>query len=124
MNIGGRIEQRLRELGWSRKDLLDRVPDLSAQALSNLILRDSKRSEWDKAIADALGKSVMWLVYGEETPPVNEPSAFYATKQIQHVVDLMNKLPPEQQSLLARLADQITEPATQETKQTNNGSKQ
>jgi len=65
MNIGGRIVQRLNELGWERKNLFDAVPDLTPQALSNLIRRDSKRSEWDVAIAQALGVSVLWLVYGE-----------------------------------------------------------
>lgn len=67
MNIGGRIVQRLKELGWERKDLFNAVPDLTPQALSNLIRRDSKRSEWDVAIAQALGVSVLWLVYGEAT---------------------------------------------------------
>lgn len=65
MNIGGRIVQRLEALQWERKDLLARVPDLTAQALSNLIRRDSVRSEWDELIAEALGVSVMWLVYGK-----------------------------------------------------------
>lgn len=64
MNIGGRIEERLKKLKWERKDLLNAVPDLTPQALSNLITRDSKRSEWDTIIADALGVSVLWLVYG------------------------------------------------------------
>ena len=63
MNIGSRIQQRLNELGWQRKDLLSRIPDLTPQALSNLINRDSVRSEWDEAIAGALGVSVLWLVY-------------------------------------------------------------
>lgn len=66
MNIGGRIEKRLKELDWQRSDLLAKVPDLSPQALSNLIRRDSVRSEWDEVIADALGVTVTWLVYGKE----------------------------------------------------------
>ena len=66
MNIGGRIQQRLEALGWKQKDLLDRVPGLSAQSLSNLIRRDSVRSELDVVIAEALGVSVMWLVYGDD----------------------------------------------------------
>ena len=67
MNIGGRILKRLEELHWERRELLDRVPDLTPQALHNLIKRDSIRSEWDTKIADALGVSVLWLVYGEST---------------------------------------------------------
>lgn len=74
MNIGGRIVQRLKDLGWERKDLFNAVPDLTPQALSNLIRRDSKRSEWDVAIAQALGVSVLWLVYGEATE-YKQPSA-------------------------------------------------
>lgn len=76
MNIGRRIEQRLKDLGWERKDLLDRVPELSPQALSNLIRRDSKRSEWDELIAGALGMSVLELVYGKSRQAefsINEP---------------------------------------------------
>ena len=65
MNIGGRITQRLAELGWERRDLLTLIPDLTPQSLSNLICRDSKRSEWDQVIAEALGVDVMWLVYGK-----------------------------------------------------------
>lgn len=43
-----------------------KVPDLTPQALSNLIRRDSKRSEWDEDIAAALEVSVTWLVYGKD----------------------------------------------------------
>jgi hypothetical protein len=79
MNIGSRIVKRLDDLQWERRDLLDKVPGLSAQALSNLITRDSKRSEWDELIADALGVSILWLVYGKETPAqsVAEPATNY-----------------------------------------------
>ena len=65
MNLGKRIDKRLNDLKWERKKLFDALPDLSPQALSNLIVRDSKRSEWDVQIADVLGVSVMWLVYGD-----------------------------------------------------------
>lgn len=66
MALGKRIEQRLEALGWQRRDLLEKLPDLSPQALSNLITRDSVRSEWDLQIAKALDVSVLWLVYGIE----------------------------------------------------------
>jgi hypothetical protein len=66
MNIGGRIDQKLSDLRWERKDLLEKVPELSVQSLSALIKRDSKRSELDEDIAKALGVSVLWLVYGHE----------------------------------------------------------
>lgn len=73
------------ELHWERRDLLERVPDLTPQALSNLIKRDSKRSEWDEAIAAALGVSVLWLVYGKDGDGTSsahsaaQPRATYAT---------------------------------------------
>lgn len=85
MNIGSRIQHRLQELHWERRDLLERVPDLTPQALSNLIKRDSKRSEWDEANAAALGVSVLWLVYGKDgdgtssTHSAAQPRATYAT---------------------------------------------
>ena len=66
MNLGKRIEARLKELEWERSRLLGAVYGLTPQALSNLIVRDSRRSEWDVEIAKALGVSVSWLVYGEE----------------------------------------------------------
>lgn len=68
MGIGKRIEQRLEKLGWERKDLLAAVDGLTQQSLSNLIRRDSKRSEWDEAIATALGMHVMELVYDRPPP--------------------------------------------------------
>jgi len=64
--MGKGIEERLNSLNWKRKDMLQRVPDLTEQELSNLIRRDSKRSEWDESIAEALGVSVLWLVYGQD----------------------------------------------------------
>lgn len=71
MGIGKRIEERLVELGLRRRDLQDRAAarcdvSLSDQTLSNLIKRDSARSESDWAIARALDTSVLWLVYGDE----------------------------------------------------------
>lgn len=78
MNIGKRIEARLKSLGWERKDLLDRVDGLSAQALSNLIRRGSKRSEWDEAIANALGTNVLWLVYGRADNYFQQTPEIYA----------------------------------------------
>jgi len=66
MAIGTRIVERLKDLGWERGDLLSAVPSLTPQALSNLIRRDSKRSEWDLAIAKALKVRVTWLVYGPD----------------------------------------------------------
>lgn len=68
MALGKRIQQRLTDLGWERKDLLAKVPGLSPASLSNLITRDSRRSEFDVLIAGALGISVLELVYGETTP--------------------------------------------------------
>lgn len=100
MNIGKRIVERLAELKWQRRDLLDAVDDLSAQALSNLIVRDSKRSEWDQQIAKALGVSVMWLVYGEESshtdhiddsPELAKVHDFHGEKT-QSVIEIMAQL--------------------------------
>jgi len=54
MAIGKRISERLKELHWKRNDLLAKIPSLTPQALSNLIRRDSVRSEWDEKIAEAL----------------------------------------------------------------------
>lgn len=71
MALGKRIKSRLDDLGWSQNDLLEKVDGLTKQALSNLIKRDSKRSEWDEKIALALGVSVLWLVYGDDKKDAN-----------------------------------------------------
>jgi hypothetical protein len=71
MAIGTRIKQRLRDLEWQQKDLIDAASKISEtpispQSISNLIRRDSARSEQDEVIAEALGVGLMWLVYGRE----------------------------------------------------------
>lgn len=98
MNIGGRIVLRLKELGWERKDLLARIPDLSQQALSYLIKRDSVRSEWDLQIAEALKVSVLWLVYGIDAAykPSDQATPEFATD----VVALPTRADPAEQELL------------------------
>lgn len=92
MNIGKRIEQKLIELGWERKDLLVRVDGLSVQALSNLIRRGSKKSEWDEKIADALGVSVLWLVYGKSTTELRQPSVVYTIEPESKRDTVKNKI--------------------------------
>jgi transcriptional regulator with XRE-family HTH domain len=74
MAIGKRISERLNVLGWRNSQLIKRVPGLSAQALSSIIQRDSKRSQFAPQIAKALGMSLESLlgiepvVAPEETP--------------------------------------------------------
>ncbi len=110
MNIGGRIKKRLGDLGWERKDLIDAVArmdeaaPLTAQALSNLITRDSKRSEWDIVLAKALGVSVLWLVYGLETEvpmkTVAQASQPYnaLSKDEQHLIRAYRSAGPDAKS--------------------------
>ena len=116
MAIGKRIEERLARLGWRRNDLLNRVPDLTPQALSNLIRRDSVRSEWDEAIAEALGVSVLWLVYGRDddgaarTIPlrVSEPPApAYASSTVKAIAEVAADMSPEGQLVLLGRAQEL-----------------
>jgi len=105
MNMGRRIADRLGELGWKQRDLLDRVPDLTPQALSNLITRDSKRSEWDLAIAHALGCSVLWIVYGD--PPSYGKSASILSmpeSDIAEVARLMRTMSADGRRSMLRMA--------------------
>lgn len=67
MAMGKRIEERLKELRWEQVALLELVPDLSAGTLSALIRRDSEKSRYSAAIAEALGLNHLWLV--EEKGP-------------------------------------------------------
>ena len=81
MNMGGRIKNRLDELGWSQARLIERAAAidpsarLTPSALSNLIKRDSVRSEMDTLIAKALGVPLLWLVYGDEDAGQREARA-------------------------------------------------
>ena len=66
MNLGKRIEQRLRELGWRQVDLLDRVPEMGAGTLNATIKRDAKKSDFAAAIAKALRVRLEWLQTGAD----------------------------------------------------------
>jgi hypothetical protein len=110
MAIGTRIKKRLGDLGWERRDLLAEVPALTPQALSNLILRDSKRSEWDQAIAKALMVSVNWLVYGDEQSYTPANIVNFPAKEPEHVgrigelVELANSMSDDAQNELIGMA--------------------
>lgn len=104
MAIGKRIVETLKKRGWERANLMEKLPELTPQALSNLIRRDSKRSEWDEAIADALGVSVMWLVYGKDITyskanvrdlPAREPEA--VAPNITKAIQILNSTSNEGQ---------------------------
>ena len=64
MALGRRVKECLDELGWKSVELLERVPDLSAQTLSALIRRDSMTSEHVFKIARALGANPEYLQDG------------------------------------------------------------
>lgn len=72
MNLGKRIELRLNELGWGRKELLDCVPELTPQRLSALIVRDSRRCELDYQISISLGVTIPWLNDGIEPKLISD----------------------------------------------------
>lgn len=92
MNMGKRIEQRLRELGWKQSDLLERIPDLEKGTLSALIARDSAKSMFSQQIADALGVSHAWLVDGtvprSENSQSSQESSDTGTVPISDTVEL------------------------------------
>lgn len=120
MNIGKRIELKLSDLKWERKQLLEAVPDLTPQALSNLIRRDSKRSEWDIEIAKALRVSLLWLVYGvDDDAPVSQQNNEHVVSenlqnniyqvdspQTKKVVSIMRRLPPHRQDEIAAFSEE------------------
>lgn len=116
MAIGKRIVERLKTLGLKRKYLLDTIEDLTPQALSNLINRDSVRSEWDEKIASALGVSVLWLVYGKEVEPypistataltANQTTGIFSLRspQAHEVIEIMKTLTPDRQDEILAFA--------------------
>lgn len=81
MNMGKRIEQCLDELGWKQVQLLDKVPDLSPSALSALIKRDSKWSDFAEEIAEALGVEFRWLLTGKGNQWVNRKTVAHPVRQ-------------------------------------------
>lgn len=115
MAIGKRIVERLEQLKLPRQYLFDSIPDLTPQALSNLIKRDSKRSEWDEKIAAALQVSVLWLVYGKETeyptPATStqfqaaEPIPFESEKALK-VRTILRQLNDQRQSEVLSFAEE------------------
>jgi transcriptional regulator with XRE-family HTH domain len=120
MNIGGRIKQRLTELGWSQARLIEHAAAIDPEArvtksaLSNIIKRDSVRSELDTVIAKSLGVSLLWLVYGaEENASENGPPKTPCTpapdvvKEISEALEGLDQLDSKSLSahLLASLYD-------------------
>lgn len=86
MNMGGRVKLRLKEMGndqaWLRKQV-----GMSAQALSQLIKRDSKMSGKAAEMARALKVHAEWLASGrlpklldERQAEAGEPEAQYPSK--------------------------------------------
>ncbi len=67
MRMGARIEQILKDRGMSQADLLKKIPDMEPGTLSALIVRKSRFSENALAIARALGVSLEYLIFGEES---------------------------------------------------------
>ena len=121
MNIGGRVKQRMDELGLTVPDVVARVPNgvVSSQALWALIKRDSIRSEFDVILAKTLGVSPIWLVYGDpgmqdpaffiypprandppnDPPNVHQlPANWYADDTIHKTAEIMKTLDAEAQS--------------------------
>lgn len=62
--MADRIQQMMAELSLDQVDLLDRVPDMSAQTLSILLKRRSRKSQFAPQIAEALGVTAGWLLSG------------------------------------------------------------
>lgn len=71
MNMGARIKGLLTERGWKQADLLERVPEMDAGALSAIIKRDSRFSEYALGISRAFGVSLDFLIFGIEERPAS-----------------------------------------------------
>lgn len=70
--------------------MLDKVPELSVQSLSALIKRDSKRSELDEVIADALGVDLLWLVYGKTNSSRVKTLPKRESKEISEILSILS----------------------------------
>lgn len=81
---------------------------VSAEAVLQWISGTTKtiKAENIFALADLTGYSARWLATG-----VGPQIVSYRNATIQHVVQVMENLPPDEQSKLARMADAFAGPA-------------
>lgn len=79
MNMGARIEELLKQRDMKQVDLLKKVPELDAKALSAAINRDSRFNEFALEIAEALGVSLEYLLFG-----VDRKSSVASSRQEDH----------------------------------------
>lgn len=89
MNMGARIKALLQERGWKQSQLLERVPEMDAKALSALIKRDSRFSEYALGIAQALGVSLDYLIFGVGTQPESTQSSLPHNLNAADVCELL-----------------------------------
>lgn len=73
--MGARIKELLQQRGWRQIDLLERVPEMDAGALSALITRDSRFSEHAYGIAKAFDVSLDYLIFGIDDRAANNSTA-------------------------------------------------
>lgn len=135
--MADRIQQMMAELSLDQVDLLDRVPDMSAQTLSILLKRRSRKSQFAPQIAEALGVTAGWLLSGASPkyarrmadlectpmrpPPraVRDPTAIYGLSPDEKaLLDAYRALCAEQRGALVRFATLLAKPKTAPAEQT------
>ena len=85
--IADRFNDKLKELGLDQKDIAERI-NVSPTAISKIANGETKRSRFLPAIAEALGVSEQWLIFGDE------PNAELLDVQIDEWDD-KSPLPPD-----------------------------
>lgn len=115
MGLGIHIQKRLNELGWLPQDLVDKTkprpgadPVVSQQALSAIMTRDSLRTKYLVAIAEALQLTPGDLLNGKWSKPnSSEPkdSPLYKPTKTENLIFAIVKslAEEEQEELLIEL---------------------
>lgn len=101
--LGKRIEYALEHSGHSNTSAANLI-GCKPQAISQWISGATKNIKNDLLFkfAEITGFEARWIVTGEGPPQLSQA--------IRHTVEAMKLMQPEQQYLVARLADQVSEP--------------
>lgn len=103
--IGKRLQQRLLEMqknpAWLTEQTRSLGQEVSAAAISIMIKRDAKRTQFLTILAQALGVSDQWLASGtgqKQRDAASEPAhEFTASAPAVNLATLFDHLPPERQ---------------------------
>ncbi len=109
MNLGGRIKQRRKELGWSQEELAQKS-GIGQGTISKMERTDQETTTFLVELAEALGVSATWLRTGKADTAKNasntigEPSAHYnLNEKTLKRIEAIENAPAEVRAALDRM---------------------